>query len=113
MPSRLPELSYRLAHHFPDALPFIVPFYNKLQRAGFEIDERHLKPVIRRNGQRIVAEYAGSTVTFRPYGQRQAISHVNLARLRRQIEGVKRVRDYAVVDAQLDQLVANLRDATE
>jgi hypothetical protein len=45
MTNRLPKLSYRLAHHFPEALPFIVPFYNKLTEAGFEIDGRHIKPV--------------------------------------------------------------------
>ncbi|HKW61906.1 MAG TPA: hypothetical protein VJN89_05120 [Candidatus Acidoferrum sp.] len=113
MSNRLPELSYRLAHHFPDALPFIVPFYNKLQRAGFEIDEHHLKPVIRRNGYRVISDYAGSTVTFRLYGERRPITSVDLSRLRKRIEGVKRVRDYAGVDAQVEQLVAQLWDATE
>src|SRR6266581_3298109 len=87
--SRLPELSYRLAHHFPDALPFIVPFYNMLTRAGFEIDEAHIKPVIRRNGFRIVTDYGNSSVTFRLYGEEQPISTIDLARLRRRIERVR------------------------
>lgn len=113
MPNRLPELSYRLAHHFPDALPFIVPFYNKLTRAGFDIDERKIKPVIRRNGHRIVADYGNSPVTFKLYGEEASITTVDLARLRKRIESVKRVADYAAVDAQITQLVAELRAATE
>jgi hypothetical protein len=111
--SRLPELSYRLAHHFPDALPFIVPFYNKLTRAGFEIDESHIKPVIRRNGQRIVTRHGGSSVTFNLYGHEQPITTVDLARLVKRIENVKRVADYAAVDARIDELVAELQAATE
>jgi len=113
MSNRLPELSYRLAHHFPDALPFIVPFYHKLQGAGFQIDEHHIKPVLRRNGHRVISDHDGSTVTFRLYGAEEPITSVNLARLRKRIERVKKVRDYASVDAQVDQLVAHLRDATE
>jgi hypothetical protein len=113
MPNRLPDLSYRLAHHFPDALPFIVPFYNKLSRAGFEIDEHHIKPVIRRNGQRIVTDYNDSSVTFRLYGEDHPITTVDLARLRKRIEGVKKVSDYAAVDARIEQLVAELEAATE
>jgi hypothetical protein len=113
MSNRLPELSYRLAHHFPDALPFIVPFYNKLSRAGFEIDEHHLKPVIRRNGYRIISDYHNTSVTFRLYGEQQPITTVDLAQLRTRVESVKRVRDYAAVDAHIDRLVGQLLTATE
>jgi len=113
MTTRLPELSYRLAHHFPDALPFIIPFYNKLADAGFDIDERKIKPVIRRNGRRIVVDYGDSSVTFKLYGEEEPITTVDLARLRKRIEGVKRVSDYAAVDARITQLVTELRAATE
>jgi hypothetical protein len=113
MTNRLPELSYRLAHHFPEALPFIVPFYNKLTEAGFEIDEHHIKPVIRRNGYRIVSDYDDSSVTFRLYRAEQPIATIDLAQLRKRIEGVKKVRDYAAVDARIDRLVDQLLAATE
>ena len=113
MSNRLPELSYRLAHHFPDALPFIIPFYNKLTDAGFQIDEHHIRPVIRRNGYRIVAKNGHSSVTFSLYGSQNPITTVDLARLRRRIDGVKRVRDYDAVDTQIDRLVGQLVAATE
>ncbi len=89
------------------------PFYNKLTEAGFKIDERHIRPVIRRNGYRIVTEHGNASVTFRLYGSEKPITVVDLARLRKRIEGVKKVKDYAAVDAQIDQLVALLETATE
>jgi hypothetical protein len=113
MSNRLPELSYRLAHHLPDALPFIVPFYNKLTQAGFEIDEHHIRPVIRRNGYRIVTDHTNSSVTFRHFREQEPIATVDLARLCKRIEGVKKVRDYAAVDAQIARIVDQLVTATE
>jgi hypothetical protein len=111
---RLPELSYRLAHHFPDALPFIVPFYNKLEKAGFEIDERKLKPVLRRNGKRIITDYStgGSVVVFRLYGQKNKITSVDLKKLKAEISKVQQVSDYGAIDGKLDALVDQLAQAT-
>jgi hypothetical protein len=38
---------------------------------------------------------------------------VDLGRLRKRIEAVKKVRDYAAVDAQIDRIVDQLVTATE
>jgi hypothetical protein len=115
MPGRLPELSYRLAHHFPAALPFIIPFYNKLAAAGFDIDERKIKPVIRRNGRRIVTDYETApqaSVLFRFYGEQRPITAVNFTHLLTRIQEVRSVRDYAEVDNRIDDLVRQLEQAT-
>lgn len=113
---RLPELSYRLAHHFPEGLPFIVPFYNKLTNAGFDIDERKLKPVLRRNGFRIVTDYSrdrnGASVTFRLYRQTEPITTLDLSELLGRIRHVRSVRDYAAVDRLVDDVVHRLELAT-
>jgi hypothetical protein len=108
MQTRLPELSRRLAHHFPDALSFIVPFYNELIVAGFEIDERRIKLVLRRNGKRIATDYGDSAVRFRFSGEDESIATVDLAVLRSGIGRVGRVSDYLAVDSHLDTLTAEL-----
>jgi hypothetical protein len=113
MPTRLPELSYRLAHHFPDALPFIIPFYNKLTAAGFEIDEKHIKPVLRRKGRRIVTDHGESSVTFHLFGEKSSIATVDLRQLLKKIQSVKKVADYRAVDNQIAQLVELLKKATD
>jgi hypothetical protein len=69
--------------------------------------------VIRRNGYRIVTDHTNSSVTFRHFREQKTIATVDLARLRKRIEGVKKVRDYAAVDAQIDRIVDLLVTATE
>ena len=51
-------------------------------------------------------------VSFRLYGEHDSIASVNLRSLRNRIERVKRVSDYAAVDAEIDDLVTQLIDAT-
>ena len=112
---RLPELSYRLAHHFPSALPFFVPFYAKVTQAGFSIDKKRIKPVLRRNGKRIITDYSkdGSTVTFRFWGTHGTIASIDLNKLKDRIDRIKRVGDYAKVDDVLERLVVDLKTATD
>jgi len=69
--------------------------------------------VLRRNGYRIVADYGNSSVTFRLYKQNGSIATVDFAKLRKLIENVKRVSDYAAVDDKIARLVAKLEAATE
>lgn len=117
MSVRLPELSYRLAHHLPEALPFIIPFYHKLRDSGFDIDERKIKPVLRRNGFRIVVNYErnnqGVIVVFYLYGKKeQPIITVNLNELLQGFHRIHSVRDYADIDRRIDQVVTALINVT-
>jgi len=113
MHNRLPESSLRLGHHMPAALPFVAPFFAKLSKAGFDIDDHRIKPVIRRNGRRIVADYDRLSVRFRMHGQSTTVASIDLDRLQKTLRAAKKIADYAAVDSQISKLVRQLKDATE
>ncbi len=109
------QLSLRLGHHFPEALPYLLPFYQKAEAAGFQIDKNKIKPVLSRNGKRIVVDYskADSSVSFRLYRQPYPFVTMNLSILNHQLKRVRRPSGYHRIDKEINNLVRELRRATD